>query len=221
MLGSLQLILDQDIYKYLPQIVREDVESQRCPSKVAWALLDLWAETERLWGRRGAQDWVSRAYKRVRKSSSTDEMINDMKTYMEARRFEEIKTEWRSFRSGNNLEPGTIYILTSYDRPGIVKVGMVHLRTVDDRVPEIQSKTGLSWEMLYKRDTISVINAEARCHMELPNRIHPRQEFFKVSKKKAISLVDRTVDKQEEEIINWFNWYMDQKLHGNRTVICR
>lgn len=213
---SLKLLLQQEIYQYLPQYIKEDVENQRCPTDVAWELMGLWLETERLWGRKRAQDWVRRAYKRGRKTTSTEEMIEQVKKYLEARRFENIKEEWYRFRRDNKIESGTIYILNNYDQPGIVKVGMVHMRIVEDRVPEIQSQTGHSWQIVYKRYTISVFEAESRSHTELPNRIHPRQEFFKVSHKRAISIVDRSIDRLEEEITSWFDWYIHRKMYGNK-----
>ena len=140
-------------------------------------------------------------------------MIGYIKKYLEARRFEKIKEEWYRWRNDNKIESGTIYILTSCRQPGILKVGMVHQRIVEDRVPEIQRQTGHSWEILYERDTISVFEAESRVHTELPNRMRPRREFFKVSYKKAISIVNSSIDMLEEEIVDWFDWYIHRKMY--------
>jgi len=95
-------------------------------------------------------------------------------------------------------------------------VGTVGPRIVEDRVREIESQTGYSWQIFYRRDTISAFEAESRAHRELPNRIHPRKEFFKVSPKKAMSIVGRTIDKVEEEITRWFDWHINRKMSENK-----
>ena len=216
-MGVSLYLLEQRNYQYLPRLIRKDVENERCPTDVAWELLGLWGRTHQLWGKRKAQDWVKRAYKRARKTSSSEKMTDNIKKYLEARGFEDIEQEWLSYSYQNKIVSGDVYILSSLSKPGMVKVGMVHSRTVDERLAEIQQQTRhIGWKIAYKRYTISVFEAESRAHRELPNRIHPRKEFFQVSHKKAISIVNRSIDQVEEEINSFFDWYMDRKMYRDK-----
>jgi len=98
-------LLDQEAYQYLPQHISEDVDNEKCPTDVASELLSLLVETEWLWGRKRAQDWVSRAYKRARKSTGTAEMICQVKKYLEARDYENIREEWYLFIRDSSFAP--------------------------------------------------------------------------------------------------------------------
>jgi len=213
----LSYILEWEDYKCLPQNVKNDIENERCPTDVVSELLRLWWDANLHWGRKKAQDWVRRVYKKTKKVSGTEEKLEQIKKYLEARCYEEIKKEWADYCLGYEIVRGEIYILAADTWPGVLKVGMVHKRVSEERLPEIRRKTGESWNIIYMRETLDPRGAESEAHARLPNRLNPKEELFQVSPSEAKSIVDKSIDKVEESI-NWlFDKYIAYKFYGQEV----
>jgi hypothetical protein len=211
----MSLLLEQDIYQFLPGSLREDIENYRCPVNVGWRLIYLWAGSNHVWGRRKADDWVRRAYKKAKKNHNDKEMIESINRYLEVRQYAQMVDYWFCFQKNKELNPGWIYILSNSENPGILKVGKVESRTIEMRLREIRKQYGDSWEESYRRDTITPFYAERRAHSEMEeDRINPKQEFFEVSLKQAIHIVNRCVDQVEKETNNWFEEEWLKKAEG-------
>ena len=133
--------LIENKYEDLPYHIKEDIVNKRCPSDVVMKLLDLNHKTHLLWGKKEGADWVSRSYKRAKKSCVPKEMCENINKYLETRRFTDLENNWYGFLNCRHYKNGYIYILHRLDKQGFKKIGMIgFLRKVEDRLREIEYK---------------------------------------------------------------------------------
>ncbi|MDD5203853.1 MAG: GIY-YIG nuclease family protein [Desulfobacterales bacterium] len=211
---SWKWLMDQSIEakcEVLPYHIKEDMIAQRCPSDVALKLTELHRKCHLLWGKNEADDWVSRAYRRAKYSSIPKEMCEKISEYLRSRCFRDLEDKWYGYLNDEQYKNGYLYVLYQPNERHFKKVGMIgFLRNVEDRVREIENRYGYWFEILYYRYTINVKDAESLAHEMLPKRINPKREFFHVSDKKAVSIVNRAIDITEKRTVHNFVGYLRQ-----------
>lgn len=92
-----------------------------------------------------------------------------------------------------NGNTGWLYLLSTKDRPDIIKIGMTQ-RPVEERVKEINSATGVLIPLSARRvyAVKETYLAEKRVHERLARfRIRPDREFFQIAFPEAVAIVEQ------------------------------
>lgn len=112
--------------------------------------------------------------------------------------------------------PEIIYLLKNEAMPGLVKIGRTSADSVEDRITQLSSHTGvpLAFECFFAAEVMDGARIEKTLHqLFAEQRVNPKREFFRVDREKVVLAISigefkevtpglPNIDKEEQEALD-------------------